>query len=157
MINEFRFGYSRLRTSFDSAIANQQGIPAKFGIQGIPDDPGNGGLPTLSISGLTSLGPNGFASPNRRQSDTIQFSENLTKTHGAHSFKGGFEYQSLQFPWLDPAWSRGGFNFGGYTGIPNGVSPGVATADFLLTPIASTVPNGVNKAGDKAGVFVRHR
>ena len=153
MINEFRFGYSRLRTAFDSAIASQQGIPAKFGIQGIPDAPGNGGLPTLSISGLTSLGPNGFASPNSRQSDTIQFSENLTKTHGAHSFKGGFEYQSLQFPWLDPAWSRGGFNFGGYTGIPNGVSPGVATADFLLTPIAATVPNGVNNVGGPTSVF----
>jgi hypothetical protein len=152
LLNEFRFGYSRLRTTFDSAIANQQGIPAKFGIQGIPDTPGNGGLPTLSISGLTSLGPNGFASPNRRQSDTIQFSENLTKTHGAHSFKGGFEYQSLKFPWLDPAWSRGGFSFGGYTGIPN-VTPGVATADFLLTPIASTVPNGVNNVGGPNSVF----
>ena len=153
LLNEFRFGYSRLRTSFDSAIANQQGIPAQFGIQGIPDTPGNGGLPTLSISGLTSLGPNGFASPNRRQSDTIQFSENLTKTHGAHSFKGGFEYQSLQFPWLDPGWSRGGFSFGGYTGIPNGVSPGVATADFLLTPIAATVANGVDNVGGPNSVF----
>ena len=153
MLNEFRFGYSRLRTSFDSAIAGQQGIPAQFGIQGIPDDPGNGGLPNLNISGLTALGPNGFASPNTRQSDTIQFSENLTKTHGAHSFKGGFEYQSLKFPWLDPAWSRGGFNFGGYTGIPNGVSPGVATADFLLTPITSTVTNGVDNVGGPTSVF----
>jgi hypothetical protein len=152
MINEFRFGYSRLRTVFDSAIASEQGIPAQFGIQGIPDDPGNGGLPTLSISGLSSLGPNGFASPNRRQSDTIQFSENLTKTHGSHSFKGGFEYQALKFPWLDPAWSRGGFNFGGYTGIPNNVSPGVATADFLLTPIPSTV-GGVDNVGGPTGVF----
>ena len=157
MINEFRFGYSRLRTSFDSAIANQQGIPAKFGIQGIPDDPGNGGLPTLSISGLTSLGPNGFASPNQRESDTIQISENLTKTYGAHSFKGGIEYQSLKFPWLDPAWSRGGFSFGSttgsYTGVPGGVSPGVATADFLLTPIASTVANGVDNVGGPSSVF----
>jgi len=130
MINEFRFGYSRLRTSSEPPITGTAGIPAQFGIQGIPQDNGNGGLPTINVDGLTSLGAGAFASPNRRVSDTIQFTENLTKTHGAHSFKGGFEYQSVHFPWIDPAWSRGSFSFGGYTGIPNGVSGGVGTADI---------------------------
>jgi hypothetical protein len=153
MINEFRFGYSRLRTSSEPPITGTAGIPAQFGIQGIPQDNGNGGLPTISIGGLTSLGAGAFASPNRRVSDTIQFTENLTKTHGAHSFKGGFEYQSVHFPWIDPAWSRGSFSFGGYTGIPNGVSGGVGTADILLTPVASTVPGGVDFVGGSNAVF----
>jgi len=156
LINEARFGYSRLRTSSQPASALSSGIPANYGIQGIPQTAENGGLPTIDISGLTSLGAGAFASPNRRSSDTIQFTENLTKIHGSHSFKGGFEYQRLHFPWIDPAWSRGEFQFGGYTGMAPGVggstTGGSGMADILLTPTAATVPNGVNNVGGAAFV-----
>lgn len=153
LINELRFGLSRLRTSVNPPNTDQAGIPDQFGIQGIPQGNGNGGLPEIDIGGITHLGAGAFASPNRRVSDTIQFTENLTRTQGAHSFKGGFEYQSVHFPWIDPAWSRGEFSFGGYTGIPNGVSGGVGTADILLTPIRSTVPNGVDYVGGANTAF----
>ena len=123
----------------------------------IPQGNGNGGLPTIDISGLTSLGAGAFASPNQRTSDTIQFTENLTKVHGGHSFKGGFEYQRLHFPWIDPAWSRGEFSFGGYTGMAPGVgsatTPGVGEADIMLTPMAATVPGGVNNVGGANSVY----
>ncbi len=151
LINEARFGYSRLRTSSQPASALVSGVPAQFGIQGIPQTSGNGGLPTIDISGLTSLGAGAFASPNRRSSDTIQFTENLTKVYGGHSFKGGFEYQRLHFPWIDPAWSRGEFSFGGYTGMAPGVGGattcGVGPGDILLTPTTATVPYGVDNVG----------
>jgi hypothetical protein len=151
LINEARFGYSRLRTSAQPASALTAGIPEKYGIQGIPQESENGGLPTIAISGLTGLGAGAFASPNRRISDTIQFTENLTKIHGGHSFKGGFEYQRLHFPWIAPAWSRGQFNFGGYTGMAPGVggatTGGAGMADILLTPTAATVPNGIDNVG----------
>lgn len=110
-------------------------------------------MPGIGINGLSGLGAGAFASPNQRISNTVQFTDDLTKVHGSHTFKGGFEYQSMHFPWLDPAWSRGQFNFGGYTGIPNGVSPGAGAADLLLTPIASTVPNGVDFVGGANTVF----
>jgi hypothetical protein len=156
LVNEARFGYSRLRNFYQPQTALISGIPAKYGIQGIPQTNGNGGLPTITISGLTGLGAGAFASPNQRSSDTIQFTENLTKIHGGHSFKGGFEYQRLHFPWIDPAWSRGEFDFGGYTGMApgaGGATPGVGAADFLLTPIAATVPGGVNNVGGAKSVF----
>lgn len=157
LVNEARFGYSRLNTSSQPPSALLNGIPAKYGIQGIPQVAENGGLPTIDISGLTSLGAGAFASPNRRSSDTIQFTENLTKVHGGHSFKGGFEYQRMHFPWIDPGWSRGEFSFGGYTGMTPGVggatTGGVGAADILLTPTASTVPNGVNNVGGANSVF----
>src|SRR4029077_8287271 len=120
--------------------------------QGIPQTAENGGLPTIAISGLTNLGAGAFASPNRRSSDTIQFTENLTKVHGGHSFKGGFEYQRLHFPWVDPAWSRGDFQFGGYTGISNG-GGSTGMADLLLTTAAAAVPNGVNNVRGARTVF----
>ena len=157
LINEARFGYSRLRTSSQPPSALLSGIPAKYGIQGIPQTAQNGGLPDIDISGLTSLGAGAFASPNRRISDTYQFTENLTKIHGGHSFKGGFEYQRMHFPWIDPGWSRGEFSFGGYTGMAPGVggatTGGVGPADILLTPVAATVPNGVNNVGGANAVF----
>jgi hypothetical protein len=157
LVNEARFGYSRLRNFYQPATALTSGIPAKYGIQGIPQTNGNGGLPTIDISGLTSLGAGAFASPNQRSSDTLQFTENLTKVHGGHSFKGGFEYQRLHFPWIDPAWSRGEFSFGGYTGMAPGLggksTNGVGEADILLTPMAATVPGGVNNVGGANSVF----
>jgi len=153
LINEARFGYSTLDTVYQTPETGVSGVPQQFGIQGIPQGNGNGGLPAIDIQGITSLGAGSFASPNTRSSKTIQLTENLTKTHGAHSFKGGFEYQNLSFPWLDPAWSRGEFSFGGYTGIPNGQTPGVGEADLLLTPIAATVPGGVNNVGGENTAF----
>ena len=152
LVNEARFGYSHLYTSAQPPEANTQGIPDQYGIPGIPQGSGNGGLPTIGISGLTSLGAAPFASPNNRTSDTIQLSENLTKVAGGHTFKGGFEYQSLHFPWIAPAWSRGEFDFGGFTGIPN-ITSGAGMADLLLTPISATVPGGVNNVGGAGAVF----
>jgi len=152
LVNEARFGYSHLYTSAQPPDANTQGIPAQFNIPGIPQGSGNGGLPTIGITGLTALGAAPFASPNNRTSDTIQFSENLTKVVGGHTFKGGFEYQNLHFPWIAPAWSRGEFDFGGFTGIPN-VTGGAGMADLLLTPIPATVANGVNNVGGAGAVF----
>lgn len=153
LVNEARFGYSSLDTSAQIPQANVSGVPEQFGIQGIPQGSGNGGLPTIDIRGLSSLGAGAWASPNTRNSKTVQFTENLMKVHGAHNLKGGFQYQYLSFPWLDPAFSRGEFGFGGYTGIPNGVSSGVGAADLLLTPIPATVPGGVNYVGGENAVY----
>ncbi len=153
LINEARFGYSHLYSSYEPTVAGQLGIPAQFGIQGIPEVAGNGGLPNLNIGGLTSLGPGGYASPNNRTSNTIQATENLTKIWGAHSLKIGGEYQHLSFPWACPPYSRGYFAFSGYTGIPS-VTSGIGAADLLLTPVTSTVPNGVNYVGGPNNVQV---
>jgi hypothetical protein len=152
-INELRLGYSRLATLQLQPFATTLGIPQQFGIQGIPQLPDNGGLPEIGINGLNEMGPAAFV-PGKRYSETSQLSENLTKIYGGHSFKGGFEMQHLRFPWFAPAWPRGQFNFDGtYTDIPGQSGGATGLAQMLLSPIASTVPGGVNNVGGADAVF----
>ena len=144
MINEARLGYNRLISTALPAIASVQGVPAQFNIQGVPQGPTLGGLPLININGLTAVGPGEFASPNTRLNNTIQLTENLTKVHQSHTFKGGFEGQLVRFAWDDPSDPRGRMDFGtNYTGIPSGGGVGLGIAAMLLTPIPSKVTNSV--------------
>ncbi|HEY6290441.1 MAG TPA: carboxypeptidase-like regulatory domain-containing protein [Terriglobia bacterium] len=147
LINEARVGYSRLATSQFQPYATTMGIPAQFGIQGIPQLADNGGLPFINIEGLNNLGPAGFV-PGERFSETTQITDNLTKIRGGHTFKGGFEFQHLRFPWFAPAYPRGYFGFDGvYTEVPSTSGGNTGLAQLLLSPTATTVPNGINNVG----------
>ena len=148
MINEARLGYNRLISGALPDIANVQGVPSQFGIQGAPQGPTLGGLPLIFISGLTNVGPGEFASPNTRLNNTFQLTENLTKVYQSHTFKGGFEGQSVRFAWDDPADPRGRMDFGSnYTGIPANGGVGLGIAAMLLTPIKATVAGGTDYEG----------
>lgn len=148
LVNEARVGFNREHTSRVQPYGNDtSNIPAQFGIQGILQTPGNGGLPFLNIGGLSRLGSVEWLISDR-YSNTIQFTENLTKVYRAHTFKGGFEAQSIYFPWTAPPDSRGGFTFGGpYTSIPNLNDSSTGRVQFLLAPVAASVPSGVNNVG----------
>jgi hypothetical protein len=154
LINEARIGFTRIGTSRVQPFANNiSGIPAQYGIQGIPQVPLNGGLPAIGIGGLNTLGSNAFL-PSVEYNSTIQATENLTKVYNNHTFKGGFEFQHIKFSTLQPPWSRGQFNFdGNYTSLPNAGDGSTGMAQLLLTPTAATVPNGINNVGGADNVF----
>jgi hypothetical protein len=142
VVNVARAGLNYLHTTRVSPSANDlSGLPAQFGIQDIPQEHENGGLPAFGITGLQTLGSNAFL-PSDEVSSTFQVTDDFTKIYGKHTFKMGFEYQHVKFSTLQPPWSRGEFDFSGvYTNIP-GASPGTENtgiAQMLLTPIASTV------------------
>jgi hypothetical protein len=146
-INEFRVGYSRLATSQFQPFANTMGIPAQFGVRGIPQLPHNGGLPFINIEGLNNLGPAGFV-PGERFSETAQLTDNLTKIYGAHSFKRSIELQRLRFPWFAPAYPRGYFGFdGSFTEVPSTSGGNTGLAQLLLSPTATSVVNGIDNVG----------
>jgi hypothetical protein len=106
-VNEARVGFSRIGASRKQPNAtDSSNIPAEYGIQGIPQVPSNGGLPTIGISGLGQLGSNGYL-PSVEVNSTSQLTENLTHIHGKHTFKAGFEGQHVRFTILQPAWGRG--------------------------------------------------
>lgn len=117
MVNELRLGYSHVRvfrtpqmSSYDPSY-----IPG-LGKQDI------GGPPTVVITNITSISEAG----SKDLDQTIQLTDNLSKTWGAHSVKAGFTFLRLDH-WNLAANSpqRGRFNF-------NGQYSGNAFADFLL-------------------------
>jgi len=169
-INEIRAGLNYLHTTRVSPDAGDlkgvggNGIPADFGIQGIPQQSLNGGLPAFGINGLQTLGSNAFL-PSDEVTSTFQITDTVTKIYGKHTFKMGFEWQHVKFSTLQPPWSRGEFDYNGdYTDIPNVNGGNTGRADFLLTPCAAGTagpcagvtagPNGIPNVGGSSEVFV---
>jgi hypothetical protein len=148
VINEARIGWTRESVVRTQAYGNDtNNIPGQFGIQGIPQESGNGGLPYFGIGGLSQLGSAEWL-VSSRYSRTFQITDNLTKIYGSHSFKGGVEIQQIQFPWIAPPYSRGEFDYGGgYTAIPNVGDSSTGRAQFVLSPAAATYAGGVSNLG----------
>ncbi len=147
VVNVARVGFNHLHTTRFGPAGNTTGVPAQFGIQGIPQGSENGGLPQISISGLSNLGSNDFL-PSDEISQTLQVVDDFTKIYGKNSFKVGFEYQNVHFNTLQPAFSRGEFDFtGNFAGVPSQGGDQTGRAQLLVTPTAATVPNGVSYVG----------
>jgi len=138
LINEVRAGLNYLHTTRVSPSANDlSNIPGEFGIQGVPQQALNGGLPAFGINGLSTLGSNAFL-PSDEVTSTFQLTDSVTKIYGKHTFKMGFEWQHVKFSTLQPPWSRGEFDYNGdYTEIPTIDSGNTGRADFLLIPAAN--------------------
>ena len=160
LINVARVGFNHLHTTRISPEANNlkgtggNGIPADFGIQGIPQAAENGGLPAFGINGLQTLGSNAFL-PSDEISSTFQITDDLTKIYGKHTFKMGIEWQHVNFSTLQPPWSRGEFDYNGnYTDIPNVGGGNTGRADFLLTPILAHNGGTIDYVGGPNQIFV---
>ncbi|MGC1906980.1 MAG: TonB-dependent receptor [Candidatus Acidiferrum sp.] len=155
LINVVRAGFNYLHTSRVSPSANDlTDIPSSFGIQGIPQESLNGGLPAFGINGLSTLGSNAFL-PSDEVSSTFQLTDDVTKILGKHTFKMGFEWQHVKFSTLQPPWSRGEFDYNGdYTEVPTVDSGNTGRADFLLTPTLSSVPGGIDYVGGSSQVYI---
>ncbi len=146
-INVVHAGFNHLHTTRFGPEGTTSGIPGQFGIQGIPQSTENGGLPAIVISGLSELGSNDFL-PSDEVSQTLQLTDDFTKVYGKNSFKMGVEFQDVHFNTLQPAYSRGEFDFNGnYAGVPNQGGDNTGRAQFLLTPQAATVPGGIGYVG----------
>jgi len=157
-INVARLGLNYLHTTRNIPEANNlkgtsgNGIPADYGILGIPQQKENGGLPAFSIGGLQTLGGNAFL-PSDEVTSTIQVTDDFTKIYGKHTFKLGFEQQHVKFSTLQPPWSRGQFDFNGaYTEIPTIGDTTTGRAQFLLLPTTSSV-GGLNYVGGPDQVY----
>lgn len=152
MVNVGRVGFNHLHTTRFGPDGGVSGVPAQYGIQGIAQGNENGGLPSIGIGGLQTLGSNAFL-PSDEISQTLQITDDFTKIFGKHSFKTGIEFQHVKFSTLQPAFSRGNFDYNGqYTDIPQQNNGGTGLAQFLISPEAATVANGLDFSGGADGV-----
>ena len=131
--NEFRFGYNYLHDGYLQPNANVDIAPT-LGLGGIPYGAGfpeNGGLPNVSIGGITSFGSTTFFVTNEHE-NVFQILDNVTKIKGNHSLKFGVSFQSVRFSTLQPPYPRGTYSFNGlYTSNLGASFTGYGVADFL--------------------------
>jgi hypothetical protein len=121
------------------SIDNTFGVPGQFGIQGIPQNVNNGGLPDISIgSSISEFGSR--TNVTWQKVGAWQFSDNLTKSVGRHEWKFGGEYWWTYGDIAQLPWSRGHFTYGQYSNVPGSGDGGPSMTDFLLNPTAN-VPN----------------
>jgi Carboxypeptidase regulatory-like domain/TonB dependent receptor len=141
-------------------------IPLEYGIQGVPQAAGNGGLPIIVIAGLRTLGVGNY-SPTLQYVWSLEGVDAVTKVWRNHAFKTGIQVDDLEGNISQPPEGRGDMSFNGmYTDIPNriAVSQGLESGstsglngigDFLLTPqnyyTSYGATNGVNMVGGQNG------
>jgi hypothetical protein len=133
-------------------------IPLEYGIQGVPQVAGNGGLPIINIGGLRGLGIGNY-SPTLQYVWSLEGADAVTKVWRNHAFKTGIQVDDLEGNISQPPQGRGDMSFNGmYTDIPNRITPGGTglngISDMVLTPIASTVGatnGGVDFVGGQNG------
>jgi len=147
LANEMHVGMVHSDKFQRSIYGNTFGIPAMYGIAGVPQVAENGGVPPITISGLTHIGVGNFT-PTIQTVYSIEGSDSVTKALRGHTFKTGIQVDDLIANISQPPQGRGNFTFNGqYSDIPNANQNLNGIADLLLVPIASTVPGGATSGG----------
>lgn len=151
--NEMHVGMVHADKLQKSVYGNTFGIPAQYGIQGIPQVANNGGLPPITFASssggnvLTHIGVGNFT-PTLQYVYSIEGEDNVTKIYRSHNFKMGVQVVLINGNISQPPQGRGDINFNGqYSDIPASNASTNGLADMLLVPIPSTVPNGINNVG----------
>lgn len=130
--NEARVGYTYLHTGFQHPNAADLGFAASQGFGGIPTAPLNGGLPAVSVSGISGFGSPTWSTTDEHE-NVYQIIDNVTKIAGNHALKAGVSFESIRFSTLQPQQSRGSYTYNGtYTGNLGAANTGYGVADFLI-------------------------
>ncbi len=131
LVNEFRAGYNRIEDNLQPFVKDY--IDDKFGLGGIPAQPGVAGLPSISISGFTTIGEATFL-PNSKISETATLEDHMTFLLGKHSLRFGGSYRFVRSWYAISSTARGTYTFnGGFSQDPQNRSrTGSGLADFAL-------------------------
>jgi Carboxypeptidase regulatory-like domain len=146
MVNEFRAGYNRIFDVLQPFVKDY--IDSQYGLGGIPAQPGVAGLPSISISGFSTIGEATFL-PNSKVSETLPLEDHITLLLGNHNLKFGGSYRFVRSWYAISSSARGTYTFnGGFSQDPqNRSKTGSGMADFALgIPSSSGISNFL--AGD---------
>lgn len=134
LVNEARFGYTRLFNSIGTLSAFTTNEVGALGISGLQAGaPATWGIPAITLNGdgFSGIGDN-TDGPYVIQNNTLQAVDKVSWVKGKHTLRFGFEYDRQNFNQVGNQFSRGNFVF-----QPNATqSPthtgGDAFAEFLL-------------------------
>jgi hypothetical protein len=149
LFNEFRIGYNYgmfrfLQPGYSTSIASQ------LGLGGIPTGSLNGGLPLVSVGGISSWGTANY-DPSIEGQNVSQILDNVTKVVRNHSLKFGISIESMRMSAIQPPKSRGSYSFNGFFTGSGGISnAGSGVADFLVDQMASASVSNENYIADYA-------
>ncbi|MBV8845117.1 MAG: carboxypeptidase regulatory-like domain-containing protein [Bryobacterales bacterium] len=130
MVNEFRFGFTR--SLIDTTFPIQGAVAANsLGLTGMSfaNHPATGAFPTFNFSDGSGFTPIGRDKDGPGQSRTVQFTDNLSRTVGNHTFRFGIDARRVFYETV-VRWGQSD-DFGAFT-FNQGVFTGSAYADFLL-------------------------
>ncbi len=141
LVNEARVSYQRL-----IAVANQANSFTNSQV-GITDlTPGVDNLSEITLSGLSSFGSNTAFGVNNK-SNQFQFADQVSWTHGIHSFRTGAEVERIRNDVSTPGTSFMNITFQSWPDFLLGRPACLAGATGPLapagTPAAQVAPNGV--------------
>lgn len=147
LTNEMHVGMMHSDKLQRSVYGNTMGIPAQYGILGIPQVANNGGIPPININGMTHIGVGNYT-PTLQYVHSLEGADNVTKVYRNHVFKTGVQVVDIDGDISQPPQGRGNMTFSGqYTDIANNNTNLTGIADLLLTPIASKIPGGAAVGG----------
>ena len=131
LLNEFRYGFTNVTTSVNFPIQGSDALSQLdlIGVN-ISQHPTTHAFPTFNFSAGTGLTPIGRDKAGITQSKTTQFSDNLTRTFGKHTVKGGVDIRRVRYFDLESfAPEFASDDFGSFIFQPN--FTGNAFGDFL--------------------------
>lgn len=147
ILNEAKLGFNRNWILRKGLRTNTDFDPESIGLRGVRSiDPNTlqprkltpleTGLVPMLVTGYLTMGDGGLI-PDFNVSETWQIVDNLTVTHGVHTFKMGLDFRRLRMDRSGSNNARGQFQF-------NGQVTGNAAADFVLGyPSLSQTPDGI--------------
>jgi hypothetical protein len=141
LVNEARFGYTRLTNSLGTYSAYTTNTVAALGIPNLQaGDPASWGVPFASFAGdgFNAIGDTQDG-PYVINDNTLQLVDNLSWIHGKHAFRFGFEYNRQNFNQVGNQFSRGQFAFQPNATQSSAKTGGDAFAEFLLGDIYQSV------------------
>ena len=148
LINELRFGWTRLSSGHDETLPRDEIIPGSL-------DPAIAhGIPTFGVNGFAGLGDQPGAlgnNPISKSSGVWDTSDNVSWSKGKHLIKFGADWQVIRPSTYSTLNGRGNFGFNGvFTQDPqNRAVTGSSVADLLLgfanTATIGTVVNSIER------------
>jgi hypothetical protein len=98
LLNEFRFGFTNVTTSVGFPIEGAAALQ-QLDLQGvdISQHPTTHAFPTFNFSSGTGFTPIGRDKTGVTQSETMQFSDNVTYTLGKHTLKAGLDARRVRY------------------------------------------------------------